>query len=100
MGPRLKQEFLVLIEDAVADTGATLEKSASEVAHYAAERADHLSSIVGEPGFDEAVKAERDNVALFAAMSAVENADAADARLKGMLQGALAMGAKLIRSVI
>ena len=43
-------------------------------------------------GYHEALIAESDSVALFAGIHAVKSADAADARLLGIIEGAL-MGA-------
>lgn len=63
------------------------------VARYAAERAAHLASIIGEPGYAEAVEIEVQNVALRAGISAVDSADAADAQIVGIITGALKMGA-------
>lgn len=66
--------------------------NAASVAAYAAQRAAHLATIFGEPGFDEAVKAEIQNVALEAGIAAVDSADAADARIVGIITGALKVG--------
>ena len=76
---------------AITETGVNLQKSAAEVAAYAAERALHLSTIVGQLGYDEAVIAERDAVALFAGVSAAVTADAADNRIVGLIQAGIAM---------
>lgn len=78
-----------LLEAAAKETGLELVKTAAEVTAYAAQRALHLASIVGESGYDEALTAEADSVALFAGIHAVKAADAADARLLGIIQGAL-----------
>lgn len=73
--------------------GRTLKVEAAVVAAYAAERTEHLSLIVDEPGFGEAVLAERDNVLLRAGIAATRSADVVDQRLAGLIQGALRMGA-------
>jgi hypothetical protein len=80
------------LDAAIRETGAMLHKSSADVAVYAAQRAAHLATIVGQAGFDEAVVAERDAVILFAGLSAVRNADAADERIVGLIHGALAIG--------
>lgn len=87
----MESEIEGLLRDAVAETGAHLQKTAAEVAEYAADRARHLSTLFGQPGFQEAVRAERDNVALYAGIRSLEEGEATDARLSGILQGALAM---------
>lgn len=66
--------------------------NAESVARYAAARAAHLAKIIGEPGYDEAVKAEIQNVALEAGIAAVDSADAADVRVVSLIEGALKIG--------
>ncbi len=85
-----------LLTDAIAETGVSLQKGAAELAAYAAERSAHLATLVDDPGFQEAVRAERDAVALEAGITAVQQADAADARIVGVIQGGLALAARLI----
>lgn len=83
-----------LLKDAAKETGRDLQFNTVAVAAYAAERTAYLSTLVGQPGFEEAVRAERDNVALKAGLTAVATADAADARLIGIIQGVLFLGAR------
>lgn len=59
------------LQAAAAETGHAVHDS---VAVYAAARAAHLAGIVGQPGFDEAVAAERDAVALYAGVYATDAA--------------------------
>lgn len=82
------------LESAITATGASLKKTAAEVALYTAQRTAHLAALAGQPGFEEAVAAERDAVAMFAGIASVGEADAADARLLGLIEGALIIGAK------
>lgn len=92
----MDQDLKSLFESAIAETGIDLQQSAHDVALYTSQRMAHLALIVGLPGYEEALVAERDNVALFAGISAVNSADAADQRIIGIIQGALAIGAKAI----
>lgn len=85
-----------LLTDAAAEMGHQLQGELAEVTAYAAQRTTHLSTIVGQPGFDQALRAERDAVALKAGIGAVHSADAADARIVGIIQGVLAIGAAAI----
>lgn len=71
------------------ETGKSLAQSAGDLATYTAERAQHLAGIYSEPGFREAVIAERDNVALKAGIAAVDEADALDQRFLGLIDGIL-----------
>jgi len=96
----LQNDFKELLEDALEETGVEVEKNLDEVSEYAAARAQHLSTIVGEPGFMQAVRAERDNVAIEAGLATVDTAEAVDARIRGVLQGALSIGAKFLAAAI
>lgn len=81
-----------LLEAAAAATGTELKRSAREVTLYVAGRTAHLVAIANEPGFEEALAAEADSVALYAGVHAVSNADGADARVRGIIEGALVVG--------
>ena len=87
------KEFLDMITDAVEETGADLTESKEEIAAYAAERAQHLSTIAHEPGFGQAVVAERNNVAMRAGIEISDDAAAVDSRWIGMIGGALRIAA-------
>ena len=82
-----------LLEQAMRETVARLKRSAFEVAAYTTQRTTHLAGLAGQPGFAEAVTAERDAVATFAGIRAVGEADAADSRILGIIEGALAVAA-------
>ena len=87
------KEFLALITDAVEETGADLADTKEAIAIYMAERATHLSTIAHEPGFGQAVIAERNNVAMRAGLEASADAAAVDNRWLGMIGGALRIAA-------
>jgi hypothetical protein len=88
-----KKQFRQLLEDAVKETGVDIEESLDSLALFMSERALHLSTIVAEPGFPQAVRAERNRVALHAGLSVAHDADKADHRMLGIVQGALALAA-------
>lgn len=90
------EDLKALFQDAIEETGVSLQVGAAELAAYAAERSAHLATLVSDPGFQLAVRAERDAVALRAGITAVQQADAADARIVGVIQGALSFAAGLI----
>ncbi len=96
MPKNIEPDFEDLLEEAAKSTGVELVNGAKEVAAYAAQRAAVLATLVGRPGYQQAVIAERDNVALFAGVSGVDKADAGQQRLIGIIQGALALGAKAL----
>lgn len=89
-------QFMELLSSAAKETGADLSGSADQIRVTVAEQMAKLSLVVGEPGYDRAVLAARDNVALVAGLAAVEDADAADSRIIGIIQGALFFGAKTL----
>ena len=90
----LAQELEQLLIAAAERLGRTLESS--DLRNYISERMLHLSNIVAEPGYMEALIAERDNVALQAGLELVDAADAADRELIGLISGGLALGARAI----
>jgi hypothetical protein len=89
-------DFMSLLEGTLKETGKELETSLDEVRQYAGEQMAQLALAVGEPGYDRAVIAARDNVLLRMGLRAVANADSADQRIIGIVQGALFFGAKAI----
>lgn len=54
------------IEEALRETHGEIKKTPAIVAQYAAERAAHLATLVGKPGFDQAWRIEQSNVLAFA----------------------------------
>jgi hypothetical protein len=88
-----RTQFETLLKDAIKETGVTMTQSAKEVAQYMHDRALHLSSIVDQPGFDQALRAERNSVAMRAGLKLADNAEAADQRIIGIIQGALGIAA-------
>ncbi len=80
-----------MLDQFVKETGATAKRSTADIATFTVQRSAHLTAGVGQPGFEEAVKAEYDNVKLFSGISLTHNADAGDARFFGLITGALAM---------
>jgi transcriptional regulator GlxA family with amidase domain len=83
-----------LLESALAETKIELGRSTSEVATYMAATAARLATLIGLPGYEDAVIAARNNVALYAAIKATERADAAHERVVGIIQGALFLAAQ------
>lgn len=88
----MEQQFMDLLND--LQIGAS--EARAELASYAAERAEALSLAVGEPGYDEALKAARDSLALKAGVVAVEQADDVDQHVLGLIGGALAFAARVL----
>ena len=76
--------------------GMRLEGNAAQWRAYAAERMLHLSSIIDEPGYGEAVVTAAVNVALEAAGGAVDSADALDREFIGTIAGGLVVGARAL----
>ncbi len=78
-----------LLRSALEETGVSLKISTDELARYVAQQAATLLKAVGEPGFDKALIAARNAVALKAGLNATLEAEAADARIVGVIQGVL-----------
>lgn len=66
------------LTDTLEELGGEYRASLDEVKAKAASDADRLALLVGEPGFSEAAKAAAANLALFAALEAVEAGDSLD----------------------
>jgi hypothetical protein len=85
-----------VLKDALKETGASLSISTKELATYMHARAVHLASIAAEPGYDQALRAERNNVALKAGIIASGQLSSIDSRILGLIQGILALAAAAI----
>lgn len=93
------EEFKLTLQAASKRLGRHLTEDMNQVGHYAGVRMQFLATIVDEPGFALALVAERDSVAIRAGISTVDAADAADAELRGVILGALAIGARALATV-
>lgn len=89
-------EFMGVLMSGLEETGVDLQADLADVRLYASEQLAVLALAVGEPGYAAAVIAARDNVLMKMGLSVVSAADAADNRIIGIVQGALALGAKVI----
>lgn len=96
----IAEQFKSLIETTADRLGIELSSKAQAVRDYARSRMLFLASIVDEPGFDLALLAERDNVAMFIGISAAQAGDAADVELRGVILGALSIGAKALAAAV
>lgn len=92
----VRDEIEAMFRDALDATGRTLSESSAALAQYAADQADLLALAVGEPNFEQAVIAARDNVALRAGIEATNAADQFDMKLAGFITGALRLGARAL----
>ncbi len=80
--------------------GVSLKDCLQDAAIYAAERVEVLSAAMSEPGFELALKAERDNIALKVAISAVERADEIDARILAVTRSSLVLAARGLKIIV
>lgn len=96
----MEEQLKNLLESALSETGADLQETASAVALYAAERTAILAVLIGQPGYELAVIAERDNVVLMSGINAVDQADAVRQRIIGVIQGALFLGAQALANSV
>lgn len=91
-------DFMNVLQGTLKETGRELQVSVSDLRQRAGEQMAILALAVGEPGYERAVVAARDNVLLLAGIDAVEHADAVDSRIIGVVQAGLFMGAKVLAS--
>lgn len=80
--------------------GHDLGDKADEVAQYAAERSDHLANIVGEAGYEQAVEAEIQNLALKAGIAATDAADKVDQAKMQALGTGLRFAASFLSTLV
>ena len=93
-------QFKSLVESTADRLGITLTRDMVECRDYAKRRMLFLASIIEEPGFDMALLAERDSVAMYIGIATAAAADAADVELRGVILGALSIGAKALAVAI
>jgi hypothetical protein len=73
--------------------GIELVRTPAAIAAYAAQRVEHLATIVGEPGYARAFEAERNNVAMYSGLKLHDLAKVGDAQALGAIAGIMQMGA-------
>ncbi len=92
----LASDVQAMLMDAASEFGKTFQADTSKVATYTVARAAVLAQAVGKVGFERAVRAERDNVALMLGIQAVKNGDDFDQRMLGIITGVLGVGARVL----
>lgn len=92
-------DFIAMFTDAGIDTLNGVAGQTEELATLAAQRTAHLAPLVGEPGFTATLQAEADAMAMKAGIAAVTEGRAADARVRGLIEGAMRLGARALRLV-
>lgn len=80
-----------MLSEALSQTGVELSASTDAIAQLTALRAAELAVLVGQPGYDQAVIATRDEIALASGLALVGDADAATGRVLSLIQGGLLM---------
>lgn len=84
-----------LLKDALRAQGRDLAISGEELRLFVAQETLTLATLVGQAGYGEALIAAAEKVAAKAGLLAIEQAVAADARLRGIIIGWIAKGAIL-----
>lgn len=84
------------LKEQANELGVELAEDYNEAVVFAAERTAHLSTITAEPGFDEAVQAERDSVVLRLTSLAIERADDVDQRFLSVVGRVLSITARAL----
>jgi hypothetical protein len=93
---KLANDLGAQLEATARRLGMSLETNGEAWRTYAAERMLHLSTLLDQPGYAEAVVTEATNVALQAAGGAVDSADALDREIIGTIAGGLVVGARAL----
>jgi hypothetical protein len=87
------QQFLDAIMGPMKALGIDL---GGAIKQEAAASMARLATLVGQPGYEMAVEAERDIVLAKAGIQLAKAADSADAKALGLIEGALSMGASFL----
>lgn len=77
------------VSDLANELKIELKVSAELLAHYIADRLSHLRVASAEPGYQDAVVAERDSILLYATGQTVDGADAADTKITAAVTNGL-----------
>jgi hypothetical protein len=93
---QLKEYLANLVFDCLEEAGVEIRGSAAELIEFAAQRAERLAPHLGEPDYDEMVKAVRDVVLLEAGIRATRQADAVTRRLMKII----ARGLRLLAAAL
>lgn len=90
-----RAEFKALFDESLTRLGGNIKTTSDELSTYASAHADRLATILSnnEPGFDQAVIAARDAVALKAGLLAGATAGAIDREWLGLIAGGLRFAA-------
>lgn len=88
-------DLVEILKFEASAAGRDLTTALDDIRLYTVQRAAHLSTLVGQPGFQDAVRMERDNVALHAGIIASQQADVTDHRILGIIQAGLAILARV-----
>lgn len=85
----MTNDFESQVASIIADLGTAAKEQARDVALYVRERAAHLASIVGQPGYAQAFAVERDALMLKAAVATTHVADETDRKAFAVLDAVL-----------
>ncbi len=92
----LRGQLVALFKSEGVAARDDLVQAADRVADYAVEQSEQLVPLVADAGFMLAVTAAAQNVLMRAGLKLTAQADAADARFVGLLEGALAIGTRAL----
>jgi len=94
----LFDEVLNLLTEAAKELGKEID--VDNIQEAIKDQSRLLAKAIREPGYRRALKSARNIVALAGGIDIVDAADAADAKLLGVIEGALGMTAKILGGLI
>jgi len=94
----LFDEVLDLLTEAARELGKEID--VDNVQQAIKDQSRLLAKAIREPGYRRALKSARNIVAIAGGIDIVDAADAADAKLLGVIEGALGMTAKILGGLI
>ncbi len=91
---RMGSEIVSEIMLEALDTSTEMVGDLEGLIEYVAARTGVLALSADEPGFNMAIEAERDNIALYATTEAVTRADEVDRRILAVIRGSIVLAAR------
>lgn len=93
------EQFEALLGDVVDETKVDLKETKADVAQYMHARSLHLAGVVNDPGFSRALRAERNNVVMYAGLQIGDDVDSLQERVVGAIGAAMRIAASVLLAI-
>lgn len=93
-------QLVTLLKQYAEQTGVEIREDIHELSQYASERTAHLSRFVGQPGYVEALEAERDALAMKATNTSIDQADKIDQKFAQFISQVFTVAATFLATAV